>query len=1002
MEALRQSLEHAAHYLPAQAPLEVFVHHNTLHAFQHLPFHEAVAAAAGKLRARGYLSEERYRAALRSGRICIADIRSVLAALPLPVKQELWPAALPPQAELREAVIVHGLHATTAAGLSWQLSEHAADQRFRPDLPEPVRRSILQKAGAARSEPQQAAQAVSELWAASRELARNVVPPPRTAPPLPRFPRDQLVAVANEDPSDLVHAELIPLCAAFLDRGQTQWSMPDRAEGFLVAWRRVLGAGHAIRPAWERGLARRIRKSELLHIDAEHVVLGLLDEIGIADDELMDFIEHVLLQLPGWAGMFRRLQGAPEPLADEQPKVSLIDFLAVRLSLDVFAYRDVASRLGFRGPLHELRAFLSGLPPIATAPPTGEHETAWPVFQLAQLAGLSAAELRRAGPAGAQAMVALDAALDEQSRLLVWHEAFERHYRDEVLTALQANTPHRQPLCAPHLQLVCCIDERLESFRRHLEETTPEAETFGVAGFFNLAIAFQGLDDPSTFPLCPVVIKPQHQIREQPAERDAHLLLRRRQRQKNWGALDAAFERASRSLLWGPLLTSISGLLAAIPLLANVFAPRLAARIRSRLVRRLLPEVKTQLSPPAEPAPVDPKGALLLQSGFTVEEKANRVQTLLENIGLTRNFAPLVVLLGHDSRSVNNPHFAAYSCGACGGRSGGPNARLFARMANRPPVREILRARGIDIPAGTLFVGGVHDTCADAITLYEQDLPAARAADLEALRRTLDLARRRNAHERTRRFASARPGLAASRGQGLSVDEALTHVEERATDLSQPRPELGHATNAACIVGRRAVSRGLFLDRRAFLVSYDPTIDPAGEILTRILLAVGPVGAGINLEYFFSSVDNERFGAGTKLPHNVTGLIGVMNGAASDLRTGLPRQMIEIHEPVRLQLFIETTPALLAAITKRQPTIAELVENQWVRVATIDPESGALATLEADGRFVPFTAPTGVAFPVVTESRAWYAGKEDFVPPARLFAAGGAGAAAATQRGKDR
>jgi uncharacterized protein YbcC (UPF0753/DUF2309 family) len=105
--------------------------------------------------------------------------------------------------------------------------------------------------------------------------------------------------------------------------------------------------------------------------------------------------------------------------------------------------------------------------------------------------------------------------------------------------------------------------------------------------------------------------------------------------------------------------------------------------------------------------------------------------------------------------------------------------------------------------------------------------------------------------QRPRALPPVRLGARAAR----APPRPCRHVEERAVDLSQARPELGHATNAACFVGRRALTHGLFLDRRAFLVSYDPGIDKTGEILERILLAVGPVGAGINLEYLFSTVD---------------------------------------------------------------------------------------------------------------------------------------------------
>lgn len=992
-ERLHHALAHAAHYLPAQAPLEVFVHHNTLHAFQHLPFHDAIDQAASALGARGYLPEARYREALQRGRITLVDVDGVLADAAPVTDPAGWPAALGEPAALRRLALLHGLREVTPAALRWHLAEEAAGTRFRPDAPAEARARLREsarphhprgdRASDAAPDATLEAAALGALWAACRELTADLHDrdgsPPAAATTTGPFPRDQLLAIGAEDPADLVHPVLIPLCAAFLDRGQSHWTMPDRGEGFFQAFRHVLSAGYAVRPAWERGLGRRMRRSTQRRLDGETTVLELLDELGIRDDEIEPFVQRTLLQLPGWAGMFRRLEDAPGPPVStgrSHPRVALVDFLAVRLSLDVLAWADVAARLGFRRPLRELPAFCAAQPRLAPPRRRGEHDTAWPVFQLAQLAGLPADALRRTGPAGARALLQLCDGLDAHARLRLWHEAYERRYRDELLAALAANAPHRPQLQERRFQIVTCIDDREESFRRHLEELSPDSETFGAAGFFNLAIAYQGLDDPSTFPLCPVVVKPQHAIVEQPTAEHAHLHERRRALRRRWGHLETLFSRGSRSLWWGPLLTAVSGLLAAIPLLATVFAPRIAARVRRAFQAWLLPPIRTQLTPPRmSEGGRDETHALM--SGFTVEEKAARVGSLLENMGLVRDFAPLVCILGHDSASVNNPHFAAYSCGACGGRSGGPNARLFARMANRPAVRERLRARGIHIPDTTVFIGGVHDTCADAVTLYDEGVPAARLPDVAALRELLDQTRRRNAHERCRRFASA--------PKDPSPLQALRHVEERAADLSQARPELGHATNASAFVGRRAAARGLFLDRRAFLVSYDPAREgDDGAILERILLAVGPVGAGINLEYFFSTVDNERLGAGTKLPHNVTGLFGVMNGAQSDLRTGLPKQMIEIHEPVRLHMVIETRPAVLAAIVARQPALAELVGNEWVRIATLDPDTAQIHVFHAARGFVPWSPPPGSALPVVPDSAAWYRGKTDFVPPARI------------------
>ncbi|WP_437922573.1 DUF2309 domain-containing protein [Sorangium sp. So ce291] len=998
-ERLRVIVQHAGHLLPAQGPIGVFVHHNTLHAFQHLPFHEALDEASAVFEAEPYLSEAEYRAQIASGRIRGEDIEAALA------ERAEGPGARPDERqgplsrlEIERLALRFPIDAVTEAGLQWRIAEVGETRRLRPDLPAEQRRRIIDGterwlAGA----PADAAERLRELGSLDPEAraalalwdaCRGVpLPPARPKETLPagragaeRTHRDLLLALTGEDPAELINPLLIRLLSAYFDEGVSHWAMPDRGRGLWRAFSSLVLEGSSPADAPFAGLVEELRRLEARGTLPVAVVAGALRELGVAEDRWERYVTRVLLELPGWAGMVHRLEHTPGDRPPGAPPASLIEYLAMRLTLSRYALRDVARRkLGFEGPLSGLAEHARRAARPAEAPRCSpDHERPFQLYQLAQLAGLSVAEVEPLEVADRVAALEVLEAFDEVARRRVLHEAYEHGHRVEVLHAVAANL--RRPADEraarePRFQLVFCIDDRCEGLRRHIEELSPRHETFGVAGFFGVPIRYRGLDDADHVSLCPVGVEPAHEIVERAHEDEEEAWLRRQARRKRWARVLHAIGHGTRSLSRGLLLTPTLGLLATIPLVGRVLFPRASARLRRALERRLLPAVPTHLhSPHAQEG--DPAGG----GGrpFTAAEQAARVATTLENMGLARRFAPLVAVLGHGSTSVNNPHQSAYDCGACGGRHGGPNARLFAAMANDPEVRALLRGRGIDIPEGTFFLGGMNNTATEEIVFYDEHLvPASHRGELAALSSALVEARRRHAHERCRRFASA--------PKGLDEGQALAHVEARAADISQARPELGHVTNAVCVVGRRELTRGLFLDRRAFLVSYDPTQDPAGAILERILLAVGPVGAGINLEYYFSRVDNLRYGAGTKLPHNLVSLLGVMDGSLSDLRTGLPKQMIEIHEPVRLLVIVEASTETAAAICARQPSIRELVFNGWIQFACVDPATGEIAHL-ARGGFAPFTPPDE-PLPAVQRSVDWYAGKPGFVPPAIIRAA---------------
>lgn len=962
---LEEILGNAARLLPEQSPLHMFVHHNTLHAFEHLHFEQAVLRGADCFGTEPYQSEKAFARCLETARIRSSDIDAVLGPPSTDAGKPIIPGG-PSRRALRRIRLRNLFETPKGPALHWMLEETGTLFRFHARVPEFARAAILQSAERMAvdrppvSPKEREERALAELW--KRLLA---VAPSISGRSTGLRRRDQILETCGVDTDELVHPLLIRFCAAFVDQGIAYWRMPEREQGLLRAFRALYGLGSGPIDPWMRGLANELRRQQDCGWDAYATAPWALGELKIPATQWSSYIEQTLLSLRGWAGMIRQLEVRPDTAPVDPPPARLADYLALQLTLDLqaasFVLREHAHDQTVLGDTRALETVCS---------PELDLELVYEAFVAAQLAGVGPAEMTSTKEA--RLWIEEVRIFDSNERRRLLHLAYERRHRIGVLDGIVGHCRlGRAPAAAASFQAVFCIDDREESLRRHLEELRPDVHTYGYAGFFGIAMAYQGLEDIRPRPLCPVAVRPSHYVTERARdESEAVAFASKRRRQ---GRMTHSIGLGSKMLTRGGLLSTLVGLIAMIPLIGRSLFPRRTERLAHWAVHRAAPVPSTRLCLEATGA-TRPDG---LSMGYTVDEMADIVENVLTTMGAGDDLCALVLVVGHGSSSLNNPHEAAHDCGATGGGRGGPNARAFAQMANDARVRENLRARRFFVPDSTWFLGTYHNTCDDSMTYYDEDLlPPHLQGALEDIKAAMSEACRLDAHERCRRFESA--------PLDLEPPSALVHVESHAYDLAQPRPEYGHATNAVCIVGRRHRTRGLFLDRRAFLVSYDPTQDPTGAILAALLRSVGPVGAGINLEYYFSFVDPTGYGCGTKLPHNIVGLIGVMDGHASDLRTGLPWQMVEIHEPVRLLTVVEATTEMLEHVLAQEAGLASLVSNEWIQLVAWDPSSDALAVFQ-DGRFVPYL-PENPTIAVVDRSMDFYAGRRAHLSPARVNA----------------
>ncbi|MDR7257541.1 uncharacterized protein YbcC (UPF0753/DUF2309 family) [Sphingomonas sp. BE270] len=675
--------------------------------------------------------------------------------------------------------------------------------------------------------------------------------------------------------------EISKWCAAYFDEGQAAWKLPARALPPYAAWRTAMRFDRNPETMGIKGFRQAVAS---MPDDPRDAIAAVVAALGIPERAVEDYLHRALIDIGGWAAYARYLvwDNALYGRGDD----TLVELLAVRV---VWGYA----------------LFLERVDP--------DFRAAW------SKAMAAAATLPEDERLGDDPELALD---------LILHEAYEAAYRRRLLArmAQHLTTPAAHPAkIRPMFQAAFCIDVRSEVYRRAFETVCPEAETIGFAGFFGFPIEYVPIGRDTGGAQCPVLLKPAFIVCEAvagatQAEESEILNLRllRRRATKAWKAFKLS---AVSSFTY----VETAGLLFAGKLVGD--SARLTRTVTdpntdgldASIIGRIGPRLKTSMV-----------GGRL--TGFDDEQRVAMAEAVLRAMSMTEGFARLVLLTGHGSTTVNNPHASGLDCGACGGHTGEANARVAAAILNDSGVRTGLADKGIVIPEDTWFLGCLHDTTTDEVRIFDADgLPISHAGDLAGLRVAL---------AKASSLARAERALLLGVKQTADIDHA---VKARSRDWAQVRPEWGLAGNAAFIAAPRERTRGLDLGGRAFLHDYEWRKDDGFGVLELIMTAPMVVASWINLQYYGSTVNNRAFGSGNKVLHNVVGQLGVLEGNSGDLKVGLPWQSVHdgtrfVHEPLRLNVFIEAPEEVLSQMIAAHGGVRELVDNGWVHLFRIDED----------------------------------------------------------------
>jgi len=503
----------------------------------------------------------------------------------------------------------------------------------------------------------------------------------------------------------------------------------------------------------------------------------------------------------------------------------------------------------------------------------------------------------------------------------IWLKAWEESWQQQLvgtlgLQAISGMQDEKQPL-TPDAQLVFCIDTRSELIRRHVE-SKGNYETFGYAGFFGIAMDYTNLDDGLDRKSCPPILASAYLVSEAPQAEKNEKLQRYENKTNNLKFGEYFLKRMKNMLPSAFGFVEGSGFFYGFYLLIRTLLPGQFYRFKAKNT----PTHEHLCTPEINSANTNET----LVATIPLQEKVGIVKSAFALTGW-KEFAPLVLFVGHGSHSANNPFGSSLDCGACAASPGRHNARMLARLANDPEVRKSLSAdHSVHIPDTTVFIGAEHNTTTDAIVLFDSQVPGSHKERLAALKKSLGLVQQTATQERLG-----------------STNNSVAMARRKANLWSETRPEWGLAKNAGFIVAPRSLTKAENLDGRCFLHSYDWKLDESGEALEGIMQGPMVVTQWINNHYYFSMVDNDTFGGGSKITHNVTGTFGVVQGNGGDLKMGLPLQSLRssdtqmYHKPLRLSVLIQAPKTRIAKILSQNENLSSLLNNEWIYLLVMDP-----------------------------------------------------------------